>query len=38
MYETNLLTESRISDWLVVFGYISITLFIMWQVVNTKPR
>jgi TRAP-type C4-dicarboxylate transport system permease small subunit len=38
MYDINFLAESRILDWLVVFGYIGITVFIMWQVFNTKPR
>ncbi|WP_275044461.1 hypothetical protein [Lyngbya aestuarii] len=38
MQNLQYLSESGILDWLVVFGYLGITVFIMWQVFNTKPR
>jgi hypothetical protein len=38
MYDVQSLSESNILEWLFVLGYLSVTVFIIWQVVNTKPR
>ncbi|WP_255528402.1 MULTISPECIES: hypothetical protein [Planktothrix] len=38
MNSTTFTIDSRILDWLAVFGYLSILLFVMWKVLNTQKK
>lgn len=29
---------SQVLDWMAVFGYLGITIFVAWRVINTKKK
>ncbi|WP_269322039.1 hypothetical protein [Planktothrix serta] len=38
MENTTFIIDSRILDWLAVFGYLSFLLFVIWGVLNGKKK